>query len=81
MRQKFNPQTGLFSPMMRHSIAKELQEMSKVLDDNPRLMDLVFQDMTSLSRTDTGRQGMTAEQVLQNLLPHHYMSSAITGGW
>ena len=45
MRHKFNPQTGLFSPMMRHSIAKELQEMSKVLDANPRLMDLVFQDM------------------------------------
>jgi IS5 family transposase len=65
MRQKFNPQTGLFSPMMRHSITKELQEMSKVLDANPRLMDLVFQDMSSHSRTDTGRQGLTAEQVLR----------------
>jgi IS5 family transposase len=72
MRQKFNPQTGLFSPMMRHSIAKELQEMSKVLDANPRLMDLVFQDMTSLSRTDTGRQGMTAEQVLRSAVLKQY---------
>ena len=72
MRQKYNPQTGLFSPMMRHSIAKELQEMSKVLDDNPRLMDLVFQDMTSLSRTDTGRQGMTAEQVLRSAVLKQY---------
>ena len=52
MRQKFNPQTGLFSPMMRHSIMKELQEMSKVLDANLRLMDLVFQDMICLSRPD-----------------------------
>jgi len=72
MRHKFNPQTGLFSPMMRHSIAKELQEMSKVLDANPRLMDLVFQDMTSLSRTDTGRQGMTAEQVLRSAVLKQY---------
>jgi IS5 family transposase len=72
MRQKFNPQTGLFSPMMRHSIVKELQEISKVLDANPRLLDLVFQDMTSLSRPDTGRQGMTAEQVLRSAVLKQY---------
>lgn len=65
MRQKFNPQTGLFSPMMRHSIVKELQEMSRVIDANPRLLDLVFNDMTSLCRIDTGRAGLTAEQVLR----------------
>ena len=72
MRQKFNPQTGLFSPMMRHSIVKELQEMSKVLDANPRLMDLVFEDMTSLCRTDTGREGLTAEQVLRCAILKQY---------
>ena len=72
MRQKFNPQTGLFSPMMRHSIVKELQEMSKVLDANPLLMELVFQDMASLSRTDTGRQGLTAEQVLRCAVLRQY---------
>jgi len=72
MRQKFNPQTGLFSPMMRHSIVKELQEMSKVIDANPRLLDLVFQDMTSLCRTDTGRAGLTAEQVLRIAILKQY---------
>lgn len=72
MRQRFNPQTGLFSPMMRHSIVKELQEMSKVIDANPRLLDLVFKDMTSLCRTDTGRTGLTAEQVLRVAILKQY---------
>ena len=72
MRQKFNPQAGLFSPMMRHSIVKELEEMSKVIDANPRLLDLVFQDMTSLCRTDTGGAGLTAEQVLRIAILKQY---------
>jgi len=65
MRQKFTSQMSLFSPMARNSIVKELEQISKVLDANPRMMDLVFQDLTGSSRSDTGRQGLTAEQVLR----------------
>jgi len=56
---------SLFYPIGRNSIVKELEQMSKVLDANPKLMDLVFQDLTTTSRSDTGRKGMTAEQVLR----------------
>jgi len=65
MRQKFTSQMSLFAPMARNSIVKELEQMSKILDANPRLMDLVFQDLIGTSRTDTGRHGLTAEQVLR----------------
>jgi len=65
MRQKFTPQMNLFYPVGRNSIVKELEQISKVLDANPKLMDFVFQDLTTSSRSDTGRKGMTAEQVLR----------------
>lgn len=65
MRQKFTPQMSLFYPIGRNSIVKELEQMSKVLDANPCLLELVFKDLTTTSRFDTGRKGMTAEQVLR----------------
>jgi IS5 family transposase len=65
MRQKFTSQMSLFAPMARNSIVKELDQISKVLDANPRLMDVVFQDLVRTSRPDTGRQGLSAEQVLR----------------
>jgi transposase, IS5 family len=65
MRQKFHSQMSLFAPMARNSIVRELEQISKVLDANPRMMDLVFQDLVRTSRPDTGRQGLTAEQVLR----------------
>jgi CO/xanthine dehydrogenase Mo-binding subunit len=36
MRYKFNPQLNIFTTMARNQIAKELQQMSKVLDATPR---------------------------------------------
>ena len=65
MRQKFIPQINLFNPVGRNSIVKELEQISQVLDANPKLMDLVFYNLTMSSRSDTGRKGMTAEQVLR----------------
>ena len=65
MRQEFTPQMSLFSPMARNSIVKELEQISKILDANLRLMDLVFQGLIGICRPDTGRQGLTAEQVFR----------------
>ena len=72
MRHKFNPQMNLFSPLVRNSIVKELEQISKVLDATPSVMDLVFQDLTRTHRTDTGRKGMTAEQVLRCAILKQY---------
>ena len=64
MRYKFTSQVSLFKAIVRNSIARELEQISRVLDANPKLMDLVLQDFTATSRFDTGRKGLT-EQVLR----------------
>lgn len=66
MRRKFDPQMSLSHVIPRSKIGRELQEMSDILDANPEAVDLVFADLSSQgSRCDTGREGLTAEQVLR----------------
>jgi IS5 family transposase len=65
MRQKLTRQMSIFSVTMRHDIGKELAAFSEILDATPKMLDLVFADLTRVSRKDTGREGMTAEQVLR----------------
>jgi len=72
MGHKFNPQMNLFSPLMRNSIVKELEQISKILEATPTVVDCVFQDLTRTHRTDTGRKGMTAEQVLRCAILKQY---------
>jgi len=72
MRHKFTSQMNLFSPIMRSSIVKELKGISDVLDAAPSVMDRVFKDLTATHRIDTGREGMTAEQVLRCAILKQY---------
>src|SRR5512136_2101927 len=72
MRYKFNPQMNIFTTMARNQIAKELREMSKVLDATPKVVELAFQDLTRSARPTTGREGMTAEQVLRCAILKQY---------
>jgi transposase, IS5 family len=72
MRRKLNPQMNLFTTMARNKIAKELQQMSQVLDATPKVLDLVYQDLVRSSRPTTGREGMTAEQVLRCAILKQY---------
>ena len=66
MRQKQTRQMSLFSVTARHDIGQELKEFSKVLDDTPQMLDLVYNDLIRNRRHETGREGMTAEQVLRS---------------
>jgi IS5 family transposase len=65
MRQKLTRQMSIFSVTMRHDIGKELAAFSEILDATPKMLDLVYADLTRVARKDTGRDGMTAEQVLR----------------
>jgi len=66
MRQKQTRQMSLFSATARHDIEQELKEISKVLDDTPQMLDQVYNDLIRNRRHETGREGMTAEQVLRS---------------
>jgi transposase, IS5 family len=65
MRQKLTRQMSIFSVTMRHDIGKELAAFSEILDATPKMLDLVYADLTRVNRKNTGREGMTAEQVLR----------------
>lgn len=58
--------------MPRNKVARELEAISQVLDQNPGILDPVFQDLVKYQRTDTGRGGMTAEQVLRCAILKQY---------
>ena len=64
MRRKLNRQTNLFTAVSINPIARELEETFKIIDANPCVLDLVYQGLIKAKRHDTGREGLTAEQVL-----------------
>ena len=65
MRKKRNQQRTIFEVLGKNPGPKELEQMSLILDANPEFLDLAFADLTKGRRSDTGRDGMTAEQVLR----------------
>jgi transposase, IS5 family len=72
MRQKLTRQMSIFSVTMRHDIGKELAAISEILDATPMMLDLVYADLTRVTRKDTGREGLTAEQVLRCVVLKQY---------
>lgn len=66
MRKKHQNQTPLNPANVDHPHAKLLEGISRLLDKNPIMTDMVFQDLTKgRTRRKTGARGMTAEQVLR----------------
>jgi IS5 family transposase len=72
MRKKYNPQMSLFTSTSSKPIARELEQISKILDETPRLMEIVYKDLIRTARFYTGREGMTAEQVLRCAILKQY---------
>lgn len=65
MRQKINPQRSLFDLFHTSAIAKELRALSEILDTVPQVLDEVHADLLQGRRANTGRRGLSAEQVLR----------------
>lgn len=69
MRRKVLKQLGLVTTSTDHLWARELEMMSRVLDEMPDAVQLVFGDLCNAGGDpDTGREAMTAEQVLRSML-------------
>jgi IS5 family transposase len=58
--------------MPRNRVGQELEAISSVLDDNRELLELVYQDLFGLRQADTGRRGLSAEQVLRGAILKQY---------
>ena len=66
MRLVKNLQRSLFCQWSDHKFSKELQEISKILDENQEIIKWVHQDIVKgTKKTDVGARGMSAEQVLR----------------
>jgi IS5 family transposase len=65
MRKKWDEQLSIFHVMPRNKVAVELGAISEIIEANPQIVQLVYEDVAGESRVDTGRSGMTAEQVLR----------------
>jgi len=65
MRKKRNPQMTIFEVLGKHPGAKELEQIAGILDACPEILDQAYTDLVKNRRVDTGRDGMTAEQVLR----------------
>jgi transposase, IS5 family len=56
---------NLFHASFKSDIGKELNMMSQILDKNPKILEGVYNNLIGLKKSDTGRMGLTAEQVLR----------------
>jgi len=72
MREKMKRQMSLFDLMHKSAIAKELRVISEILDHTPEILDNVHRDLLQGRRDDTGRSGMTADQVLRCVILKQY---------
>jgi transposase, IS5 family len=72
MRKKWDEQASLFHVLPRNKIARELEAISGVLDTQPQILDKVYKDLVRTHLMDTGRDGMTAEQVLRCAILKQY---------
>ena len=68
MRAKIDQQLLLTPGFSEHRRAKQLVEISGVLDRQPTVLDLIHEDLTAGVRSDLGRKGLSADQVLRILI-------------
>jgi transposase, IS5 family len=71
MREARKSQDSLRETWLDLDHARELQAMSRVLDDNPKIAELVLQDLRAArgsAQTTRGAGGLSAEQVLRILV-------------
>lgn len=66
MRKKVKKQMPLMPPEIDHPQAEELSAISRTLDSNPIIYDLVMQDLCPKRiKSKAGAKGMSAEQVIR----------------
>lgn len=68
MRQRRTAQISIFEIYSEHEHALRLQSLSRILDDAPQMLDILETDLIDQSRKNTGRCGLTVENILRCLI-------------
>lgn len=74
MRKKWNEQLSIWHYLPKNRISGELALISEILEAQPEILEGVYRDLSRARRVDTGRDGMTAEQVLRCAVLKQYRS-------
>ena len=74
-REHQRPLSGLWPD---HRLAQELRAVSKILDDNPSILELVLHDLCDTVRSGQGAPGLSAEQVLRAAILKNWKQLAYT---
>jgi IS5 family transposase len=72
MRQERTVQASIFDLFAEHEIGRELQAMSRWLDEHRGVVSLATQDLRRQGIKETGREGLPAEAVLRCALLKQY---------
>ena len=67
MREKQQKQLPLMEPGSQHQQEKELDAISRIIDDTPTICEAVLQDLNEVKvfKRRTGARGMSADQTLR----------------
>jgi IS5 family transposase len=74
MRKKWDEQLSIFHYLSKNRVTRELRAISEILEAHPESLEGVYKDLARSRRVDTGRDGMTAEQVLRCAILKQYRS-------
>lgn len=72
MREKWVAQQNMFHILVSTEIGRELEAISQLLNENRQIFEYVYDDLVGLQDPETGRLGMTAEQVLRCAILKQY---------
>lgn len=72
MRKKWDEQLSIWHYLPKNRVSKELRGISEILDAHPDILEGIYTDLSRSRRVDTGRDGMTAEQVLRSAVLKQY---------
>jgi IS5 family transposase len=72
MREKRVAQQNIFHILLSTEIGRELEAISQLLNENRPILEYVYDDLIGLKDPETGRMGMTAEQVLRCAILKQY---------
>lgn len=72
MREKWVAQQNMFHILLSTEIGRELEAISQLLNENRQIFEYVYDDLVGLQDPETGRLGMTAEQVLRCAILKQY---------
>ena len=78
MRRKRDNQLPLSGLWPAYRLAQELRAVSKILDDNPSILDLVLHDLCDNAMSGQGAPGLSAVQVLRAAILKHRQQLSYT---